>query len=87
MGKKLGNYPFFLKGEMGNVLGGVLPEGDVNDAEKHDKIDTIGGDLKIEIKKAVKGHGHQTAQCADSHKKPKRIILQFDLFDPAEASY
>ena len=33
MGKKGRNYPFCLKGEMGNVLGGVLPEGDVDDAE------------------------------------------------------
>ena len=33
MGKKLGDYPFFLKGEMGNVLGEVLPEGYVDDAE------------------------------------------------------
>ena len=72
---------------MGNVLGGVLPEGDVDDAEKHDKIDTIGGNLKIEIKKTVKGHGYQTAQCADGHEKPKRVILQFDLFNPAETSY
>ena len=64
------NYPFFLKGEMGNLLGGVLPEGDVDDAEKHDKINTIGGNLKIEITKAVKGNGHQTTQCPDGHKKP-----------------
>ena len=61
MGKKGGNYPFCLKGEMGNVLGGVLPEGDVDDAEEHHKIDTIGGNLKVEIKEAVKGNGHQAA--------------------------
>ena len=64
-----------------------MPKSDIDDAEKHNKIDTIGGNLKIEIKKAVKGNGHQAAQCPDGHKKPKRIILQFDLFNPAEASY
>jgi len=62
---------------MGNLLGGVLPESDVDDAEKHHKIDTIGGNLKVKIKKAVKGNGHQATQSPDGHEKPKWIILQF----------
>jgi len=64
-----------------------LPKSDIDDAEKHNKIDTIGGNLKVKIKEAVKGNGHPTAQCPDGHKKPKRIVLQFYLFDPAETSY
>ena len=69
-------------------LGGVvLPEGDVDNTEEHHKINAIGRNLQIEIEEAVKGHGHQTAQGADGHEKPKRIGLQFDPLDSAKAFY
>ncbi|UCD32561.1 MAG: hypothetical protein JSV38_01275, partial [Desulfobacterales bacterium] len=61
-----------LKWVMG--FDGILPKRDVHDAEQHGKIDTIGGNLKVKVKKAVKGHGYQAAQCANGHEKPKRVI-------------
>jgi len=64
-----------------------LPESNIYNPQQHDKIDTIGGNLKVEIKKAVKGNEHQATQSTDGHEKPKRIILQFNLFNSAETSY
>jgi len=61
MGKKLEDYPKRLWAEMGNGLGGVLPQSDVHNPQQHNKIDTIGGNLKIKIKEAVKGNGDQAA--------------------------
>jgi hypothetical protein len=51
-----------------------LPQANVNEGDERNKVDTIGWDLEIEIKKAVKGDGNEAAQSADPKKKPQRVM-------------
>ena len=67
--------------------GFVLPEGDVDDAEQHNKIDTVGRNLKVKVEEAVKGNGNQAAQCPDGHEKSKRIGPQPHLLDLLKTSH
>ncbi len=38
-----------------------LPESNINNTEQHNKIDTVGGDLKVKVEEAVEGNGDQAA--------------------------
>ena len=39
----------------------LLPQTHLNNPQQHHKIDAVGRHLKVKVKKAVKGHGNQTA--------------------------